>query len=102
MPSKRDTVGDRRFPIQASRIEHRDGRIESIPATSVPWSEAEIAYETYAQLFGTQQSLERLAERGGFGRGEFTIFRAGMMIDSMNWGLRMIRDVPLVTELNDD
>jgi len=48
---------ERRFPIQ------NDG--------TVPWSEAEKAYETYARFFGTDQSLERLAQRGGFGIAEF-------------------------------
>ena len=36
----------------------------------IPWSVAEKAYCAYARLYGTQQSLERLAERGGFGGGE--------------------------------
>jgi dihydroorotate dehydrogenase len=33
----------------------------------VPWVAAQRAYQTYARLFGDAQSLERLAERGGFG-----------------------------------
>ena len=40
------------------------------PASTIPWWLAEIAYEHYAERYGTQQSLERLAERGGFGRRE--------------------------------
>ena len=32
----------------------------------VPWSVAERIYEAYAKKYGTSQSLERLAERGGF------------------------------------
>ena len=35
-------------------------------AGNIPWWLAELAYEHYVRLFGTQ-SLERLAERGGFG-----------------------------------
>ena len=53
------------FPIQAEI-----GGRERLPATEIPWWLAEIAYEHYVELFGTQQSLERLAERGGFGREE--------------------------------
>jgi hypothetical protein len=54
---KRLTDVGRRFPIQK--------------AGTVPWESAEKAYETYARLFGKSQSLERLAERGGFGVSEF-------------------------------
>ena len=44
---------------------------------SVPWSEAERAYVTYAQHFGTSQSLQRLAERGGFDVQEFVCLWMG-------------------------
>lgn len=33
---------------------------------AIPWATAEIIYAAYSALFGTSQSLERLAERGGF------------------------------------
>ena len=33
----------------------------------IPWTLAEVVYEGYSQRYGTDQSLERLAERGGFG-----------------------------------
>ena len=36
----------------------------------IPWSLAKIIYAGYSALFGTNQSLERLAERGGFGWSE--------------------------------
>jgi len=45
---------------------------------TVPWSEAEIAYRTYSKLFGTSQSLERLAERGGFDIWEYAELRFGL------------------------
>lgn len=32
----------------------------------IPWDVAELAYSRYAGRFGVSQSLERLAERGGF------------------------------------
>jgi len=55
-------MAEKTFPIQ------REG--SSLPATEIPWWLAEVAYEHYVELFGSQQSLERLAERGGFGRKE--------------------------------
>jgi len=56
------------FPIQA---EHkRDGKWGQAPRCSIPWWLAEEAYKWYASCFGTDQSLQRLAERGGFGRAE--------------------------------
>lgn len=36
----------------------------------IPWSVAQKAYGEYSRLYGSSQSLERLAERGGFGWGE--------------------------------
>lgn len=43
----------------------------------IPWHVAERAYEVYARKFGRQQSLERLAERGGFGVEEMDLFAPG-------------------------
>jgi len=40
----------------------------------IPWWLAEIAYEYYSERFGKNQSLVRLAERGGFGRTELVAF----------------------------
>jgi hypothetical protein len=54
---------EKRFPIQ-------DG-------LTIPWSLAEKAYEMYSQLYGSDQSLERLAERGGFGVTELAVLLAG-------------------------
>lgn len=39
--------------------------IDSVPR-SIPWWIAEIAHRQYVREFGDCQSLERLAERGGF------------------------------------
>jgi len=36
----------------------------------IPWSLAERAYDVYSAKYGTTQSLQRLAERGGFGLAE--------------------------------
>lgn len=46
-----------RFPILGEEI-------------TVSWSLAEDAYEAYVAEFGHRQSLERIAERGGFSRKE--------------------------------
>lgn len=53
---------ERRFPLQTSR----DKSVKAGPL-SIPWCIAEIAYAEYARRYGKSQSLERLAERGGFG-----------------------------------
>ena len=48
------------FPIQG-RETYSNERIK------IPWGHAEEAYKEYSEQYGTQQSLERLAERQGFG-----------------------------------
>lgn len=53
------TPPEKMFPLQASK-----GRLGPL---SIPWSVAEKAYGVYAGMYGKGQSLERLAERGGFG-----------------------------------
>lgn len=60
-------MAEKLFPIQA---DYGDRREADKPKTYVPWWLAEIAYAHYASKFGTQQSIECLAERGGFGRDE--------------------------------
>lgn len=57
-PEESDT---RPFPIQ------QEGRF---PSGTIPWWLAKEVYKTYGRAFGHDQSLERLAERGGFGRSE--------------------------------
>jgi hypothetical protein len=53
------------FPIQGNwKIQNQ------FSSCTIPWWLAEIAYEHYVKLFGTSQSLKKLAERGGFGRDE--------------------------------
>lgn len=50
---------ERMFPIQ--------GDIDAKPfPTRIPWSIAELAYSGYMSRFGSDQSLEALASRGGF------------------------------------
>lgn len=50
------------FPIQT-----RDA------CDSLPWAVAEEVYKEYAAQYGKEQSLERLAQRGGFGTTETII-----------------------------
>lgn len=50
---------ERRFPMQRG--------------PSIPWSMAEIIYAGYTADYGTQQSLERLAQRGGFSWAEVEV-----------------------------
>ena len=39
----------------------------------IPWETAKVIYRAYSRLYGTQQSLERLGERGGFGWAEVPV-----------------------------
>ena len=40
---------------------------------TIPWWLALEAYQHYSKKFGTSQSLERIAERGGFGHAELLL-----------------------------
>lgn len=53
----------RMFPIQTKRGAKPHPLL-------IPWSVAELAYSVYAAQYGRSQTLERLAQRGGFGPGE--------------------------------
>ncbi len=65
---------ERRFPIAGDP----HGRIGIRPETThIPWWLAELAYQDYSKRFGTRQSLERLAERGGFSRWELISHLSG-------------------------
>ena len=59
-----DQDDNRPFPIQ--------GGLPStgIKPSTIPWWLAKIAHENYLKMYGGGQSLERMAERGGFGRTE--------------------------------
>ena len=59
---------ERTFPIQ------RGERGVKPHPTRIPWHVADLAYSVYSARFGTSQSLERLAERGGFGPEEMDMF----------------------------
>lgn len=69
MAEKKDDT--RPFPIQQDTGRRDETGSFWIPASStIPWWLAEIAYEYYAECYGKNQSLERIGERGGFGREE--------------------------------
>lgn len=40
----------------------------------IPWALAEVLYAGYSARYGTGQSLERIAERGGFGWSEIPLW----------------------------
>ena len=67
---------NRPFPIQAGYYRNQDSSIRSpvrrYKRCTIPWWLAEEAFVWYKKRFGgpQSQSLERLAERGGFGREE--------------------------------
>ena len=62
--------GTRMFPIQI------ESRAAPHPM-QIPWIIAELAYSVYAAKYGRGQSLERLAERGGFAPSEMDKFLPG-------------------------
>lgn len=61
-------MSNRMFPLQAA------GRDEKPGPRQIPWSIAEQAYGSYSAQYGDRQSLERLAQRGGFSPGEMDMF----------------------------
>lgn len=66
----------RRFPIQGK---WQPGGYHDQPYGTVPWSVAEVAYAAYAARHGRDQSLERIAERGGFGHEEMDLYAPGWL-----------------------
>ena len=62
-----DQSDSRPFPIQPSGSNTRWG--EQPPCT-IPWWLADEAYTHYAAMYGKALSLEQIAERGGFSRGD--------------------------------
>jgi hypothetical protein len=55
---------ERRAPVQSDHTFR--GRV----AGTITWDEHEEAWNDYAKRYGTEQSAERVAERGGFGYDE--------------------------------
>ena len=65
----------KQFPIV--HIPKVSAKEPAAPGFFVPWSMAEKAYETYIRLIGKVQTLERIAERGGFEWYEFVFLYCG-------------------------
>jgi hypothetical protein len=65
------------FATKQPVIDHVTRRFPVQHAGMIPWELAERAYATYARLFGRSQSLERLAERAGFGAAQLDCLLAG-------------------------
>lgn len=61
-------MSDKRFPVL------RPGPLGRLKPRTIPWRMAELVYEEYSRKYGTSQSLERIAERGGFGDEEILDF----------------------------
>ncbi len=59
------------FPIIPDR--NKNSTVAPHPM-SISWATAELAYSVYVQRHGDDQSLERMAERGGFGAIEMDMF----------------------------
>ncbi|MBI3654152.1 MAG: hypothetical protein HY231_24230 [Acidobacteria bacterium] len=61
----------RPFPIQGGEF-YRDEKGDRCftKGSTIPWWLAAKAYEAYRAKYGSSQSLEQIAERGGFGREE--------------------------------
>jgi hypothetical protein len=84
---------ERRFPIQGETVRSSDQDGGSISnrreAGWIPWGVAEEAYKVYSRRYGKDQSLERLAQRGGFGWSELVwLLRDGKTSDfkAIPWG----------------
>jgi hypothetical protein len=75
---------ERNCPECTAAVRVRYPRVPIMPSEgagpcppSVPWRLADLAWGTYAGLFGTRQSMERLVERGGWWWDEFSCLLAG-------------------------
>jgi len=59
---------DRRAPVQGDgnwRLPHRSDQPTHDPGT-IAWTEHEEVWAKYSKRYGSDQSAERIAERGGF------------------------------------
>lgn len=68
------------FPLQMDS----DNRVKPGPL-SVPWPVAEKAWAAYHQRWNSDQSVERLAERGGFGWSEMDTYFPGWREATDEW-----------------
>ena len=59
-----------RAPVQADRHRSKLIKLPGTVAGTVAWDEHLQAWRAYAAKYGSDQSAERIAERGGFGYAE--------------------------------
>lgn len=64
-------IAVQQVPVQDDYVR---GTNTNLPGCTIPRWLAEIAYTRYVEYGGRGQSLDRLCERGGFGRSEFLAF----------------------------
>lgn len=61
---------------EAGAVEKR-APVQRYHGKTIPWRVHGLAWEAYAKKYGSSQSAERIAERGGFGVGEMDEFLPG-------------------------
>ena len=90
-PEQKAEIRKLPFPLQGCRnLKPPSGRPGYGPKTRIPdshtsWELAELAYSAYSSAHGTDQSLERLAQRGGFGIDEFAFLLLQACGFDLNW-----------------
>ena len=62
---------------EVAKVDTRRAPVQRYHDKTIPWQVHGLAWEAYAKEYGTSQSAERLAERGGFGCGEMDRFLPG-------------------------
>ncbi|MES2289262.1 MAG: hypothetical protein V4530_05940 [Pseudomonadota bacterium] len=69
----------------------------------IPWSLAELIYEAYAAQYGTDQSLEKLHNRGGFSWREVEVIFSGLAKDKPIKldQLRQRHQIPYISPVRD-
>lgn len=69
----RERTENEELVTKLARLEKKERPFPMERGPSIPWKLAEAIYAGYAAQYGTSQSLDRLAERGGFGWPEVEI-----------------------------
>lgn len=98
VPSGESPLEERTFPVFYSYAERK---AEPSPVRRIPWSIAERAYMVYSGKYGTRQSMETLAARGGFSPGELDMFVPGWR-DDVSEIVRLTAEVARLTAERDN
>ena len=90
----------RPFPVQRTYQRPSPG-VHCLAVESVPWHVAERAYLEYARRYGGGRTLERIAQRGGFGESEldsmYPDWRTADSTPSWTWTTNKTLDKPRVS-----